>query len=375
MGLIKKIFSFGSLYVSEGIEGAISSVILPLYLAKLGFSAGIVGLAMSITTIPWVIKIVWGLGIDAYANKGRKIFIIGGGILGALMNFVLFLLHPSILPLIITLIFLSRVGIATLDTSTDALAISILKKNERGKVTGAEFMGQLLGYSLGSIYFTRLSVINFSVPFLAAGIMILLFASAVFLLRDAKTKPSIRKLKFIFEKKTMWFVLITILLINLPSGLIGIAAYYMKTNLSISKVLIGEIMTIAGVVNAIGSFAGGDLSDRIGRKKVMFISLAFYGISILFAIVKFTPAYIISSIFTGSITSALCAYGMDITKRKVAATEYAVLTSTANFGYMIGMSISGYILQSIGNLLFLVSALSVIPALILVKKLPTVKVE
>ena len=371
MGLTKKIFAFSSLYVSEGIEGAISSVVLPLYLAKLGYSAGIVGLAMSITTIPWVIKLVWGIGIDAFANKGRKPFILGGGILGALMNFIIFLLHPSLLPLIIGLIFLARVGIATLDTSTDALAISITTKRERGKITGAEFMGQLTGYSLGSIYFTRLAVTNFSLPFLAAGIFILMFASAAIILKDSITKPSIRRLKDIFEKREMWFILAVILLINLPGGLIGIAAYYMKANLSIPKVLVGEIMTVAGVINAIGSFIGGDLSDKFGRKKIMALSLIFYGIFIMFAVIDFVPFYIISSIFTGALTSAFCAYGMDITKKKVAATEYAVLTSTANFGYMIGMSVSGYILEFIGSYLLIVSAISIIPGVILIKFLPT----
>lgn len=366
---IKKIFVFGNLYVSEGIEGAISSVILPLYLAKLGFSAGIVGLAMSITTIPWVIKIIWGLTIDEFANRGRKIFIIGGGLLGSIMNLIIFAMHPSILPIIISLIFISRVGIATLDTSTDALAISVSKKHERGKINGAEFMGQLIGYSLGAIYFTRLAVRSYSIPFLAAGVLILLFASVVFMIKDVKAKPSLKKLKDVFVNKWMLIVLISIILINLPSGLIGISAFYMKKNLQITEVLVGEIATTAGIVNAIGSLIGGSLSDKYGRTKIMFISLLLYGITIFPAYFYFVPFFIISSMFTGSITSVLCAYGMDITRKNVAATEYSVLTSTANFGYMIGISISGYLLQFFGTSLFIITAFSIIPGLFAIRKL------
>ena len=370
--IIKKIFVFSSLYISEGIEGAISTVILPLYLAKLGFSAGIVGLAMSITTIPWVIKIVWGLTIDEFADRGRKLFIIGGGILGSIMNLIIFLIHPSILPLIITLIFISRIGIATLDTSTDALAISITKKKERGKINGAEFMGQLIGYSLGAIYFTRLAIKSYSIPFFAAGVLILLFVSVIFMIKDVKSKPSLKKLKNVFVNKWMLIVLISIILINLPSGLIGISAFYMKRNLQINEILVGEIVTIAGILNAIGSLMGGSLSDKYGRIKIMFISLLLYGVTILPAYFYFIPFFIISSIFTGSITTALCAYGMDITKKNVAATEYSVLTSTANFGYMIGIFLSGYLLQFFGNFLFIITTISIIPGLIAIKKLRNV---
>ncbi len=370
---LRKCFVFGSLYFSEGISSAISSVVLPLYLAHLGFPAGIVGLAMSVTTIPWVIKIAWGLLVDEFSHFGRRNFILAGGIIGAAMNLLMFALHPSFLPLIVALIFIARCGVATLDVSTDAFAISISKPHERGKINGSQFAGQLLGYAFGSVYLTRLTSISYPVAFFGAAMFILMFTSTVFLLKEVKIKPSLGKLKEVFASKHIWLVILAIVLINLPTGFLGIAAYYMKTALALKEEIVGNIMMIAGVINALGSFAGGALSDKYGRIKVLYVVLLLFAISIAPAYFDFLPFYMLNAFFSGAIASVLCAYCMDITRKEIAATEYAVFTSVANLGWVIGMMPSGYILELAGNWLFVVAAVSVVPALFalrILKKVP-----
>ncbi len=361
--MIKKILTFGALYVSEGIEAAIATVVIPLYLSKLGYDAATTGLLMSILSVPWIIKFVWGLITDNYAAHGRRIFILLGGITGAAMNLMIFIVHPSIIPLLISMIFIARCGIATLDVSTDALAIAITKKNERGIINGSEFMGQVLGYSFGSFYFARLTNINFTLPFMSAAIIILAMISTVFLIRDAKMKPSIKKLKHLIKEDTLEFIFL-IALLNLPFGMVGIAAYYMKSNLSLTSDIVGNVMMLAGLVSAFGSLLGGHLSDKYGRKTISAFSIVGYGLTILPAIWNFVPFYIISSFFSGSFVSAICALCMDKTKKVVAGTEFSIFTSTANLGNTIGLSIGGFVLNIFGNYLF--PAIALISGLVLI---------
>ncbi len=364
--MIKKLITFSALYVSEGIEAAIATVVLPLYLAKLGYDAATVGVILSIVAIPWVIKFFWGLITDRFANKGRRLFILLGGILGAAMNLIIFFFHPSALPLLVALIFIARCGVATLDVSTDALAISISKKNERGKINGAEFFGQVIGYSFGAMYFSKLTTTNFALPFLAAAIIIISMISTVFLISDAKAKPSLKKLKHMIKKDILKFMLM-IVIINIPFGMLGIAAFYMKAYLNYSASQVGLLMTLSGIITAIGSLIGGYLSDKFGRIKISQIAVVGYGLSILPAIKFFAPAYLISSIFSGMITSALCALCMDKTKKEVAGTEYSIFTSTANLGSTIGTTVSGFLLHAMNFEFFILVGASAMFSLIALK--------
>ena len=357
--MIKKIFTFGSLYVSEGIESAISTVVLPIYLARMGYNAAVVGIILSITSLPWVLKFLWGLLTDKYANKGRRVFILTGGLIGFIMNLLIFVMTPNIASLLISLIFIARCGIATLDVSTDALAISISKKNERGMINGAEFTGQVIGFSIGSIYFTRLMSINPSIPFFAAAMIIVAMVSTVFLIKDVKMKPSLRKLKHLITKDTLKFIT-EIILINLPFGMLGIAAFFMKVYLHFTDASVGLIMMYSGILSATGTLLGGYLSDKIGRKKVVIISIVGFGLAILPAITHFVPFYLAASLFSGAVVSSLCAWCMDKTKKEVAATEFSIFTSTANLGSVIGTSIGGVLLHLMSFEFFAVVAVSVI---------------
>ncbi len=366
--MIKKLVAFSLLYVSEGIEAAIATVILPLVLAELGFNASVVGLAISITSIPWVIKILWGAIADKYSHIGRRKFILIGGLVGALTNILIFILHPNMISILIALIFVSRCGIATLDVSTDALAITISKKNERGKINGAEFLGQLFGFSIGSLYLTQVMKINSNMPFVLAAIIIFAMLPSVFLIRDANVKSGLSKLRKALDKSTLKFIFL-IIAVNLPIGMLTIAAFIMKKYFGITSSSVGLIMMLASVITGIGSLIGGWLSDRFGRIKIAQISLIGYGLFTIPAIEFFIPSYFILSFFSGSLTSSLCAWCMDKTKKEVAATEYSIFTSAANLGNVIGTSLGGFLLAFMGTIYLSIIPITSLIALYSMKKL------
>lgn len=375
MNLLKttwgKCILFGTLYFPEGLMGALATVIVPLYLASLGYSASIVGLVMGLTTIPWVIKFVWGTIVDYNASKGRRFFVIFGGILGAIMSALLFFISPNILFLFTAILFVARSGIAMLDVSTDAFSIENTKFNERGKVNGSMFFGQLTGFAFGSVVLTKISTISFPIVFLSVGILIMALISIALFAKERKIRNrriSLSDLKHAFKHKAVFLIILFAILIDIPSGFIsGMATYYMKVYLTISATTIGTISLLNGVTNALGAYGFGALSDKLGRiKAIVFATLPAFALALVFSLLKFFPViYILYGVFVGGITSVMCALFMDVTVKKVAATEYAILTSLANFGIFIGTTTSGFLLQTTNpRTFFILAALLYVPSFV-----------
>jgi MFS family permease len=116
---------------------------------------------------------------------------------------------------------------------------------------------------------------------------------------------------------------------------------------------------------------GGSVSDKYGRKKVIFASLAGLLISSGLLIIadtweKLTIIYTVIGFLTGaSIYSSMAALLMDITNPKIGGAQYSFLASIANFGeFGIGM-ISGALVILLGyQRYFLYTALIVGVALL-----------
>jgi len=365
-----KCILFGTLYFPEGLMGALATVIVPLYLASKGYSASIVGLVMGLTTIPWVIKFVWGFIVDYNISKGRRYFILIGGMLGAAMSVLLFFISPSWIFIFTAALFIARSGIAILDVSTDAFSIETTKFYERGKVNGSMFFGQLSGFALGSVVLTKISTISFPVVFLSVGILIMSLIAIVLFSKDVierKHHISFNDLIYAFKHKAIFLVILFAVFVGIPSGFItGMATYYMKEYLTISVTAIGIITLFNGVSNAVGAYIFGTLSDKVGRKRTLiFAIIPALVVALLLATLKlFSMIYIVYGIFVGGITAVLCALFMDLTSKKVAATEYAILTSLANLGIFIGTVTSGFLLQSTSpSMFFLFSALLYLPSI------------
>ena len=171
-----KYLLFGSLYFSEGIILALSTVILIIYFTHKDISIATATLVGGIVYIPWVLKFVFGPITDFFIKYGRKPFIIIGGILGAIFLFPLAVIDPkaALIPFTL-LLFVSHIFIVFLDVSVDAWAIQISKVHERGKVNAAMCGGLFGGSAFGSSVFAIIaSAVGFNMVFITAGLIILL---------------------------------------------------------------------------------------------------------------------------------------------------------------------------------------------------------
>ena len=147
---------------------------------------------------------------------------------------------------------------------------------------------------------------------------------------------------------------------------------YMTNVLLLDKIQIGLLASVYPISIVIGAVIGGTVSDKWGRKKILYISLLGLLISSALLITadsweKLAIIYTFIGLLTGaSVYSAMVALLMDITNPKIGGAQYSFLTSITNFGEIgIGM-ISGGLVVFLGyNRFFLYTALTVGLALLI----------
>ena len=373
-----KYLLFGSLYFSEGIILALSTVILIIYFTHKDISIATATLVGGIVYIPWILKFVFGPITDFFIKYGRKPFIIIGGILGAIFLFPLAVIDPKVALIPFTLLlFISHIFIVFLDVSVDAWAIQTSKVHERGKVNAAMTGGLFGGSAFGSSVFAIIaSAVGFDMVFITAGLIILLtiiFPLLVTERKIVKERQKIASLVIIeFKKKNTLLVALFGFIVVMNFGmLIFIIPEYMMNVLKLDIAQTGIIISAFPIATVIGAFTGGIIVDKWGRKKIMHILLPILLISSALLTIADTwqiLAIIYSMIgFLAGAThfSAMLALFMDITNPKIGATQYSILTSIANFGDIGIATISGTLVLMLGYTRFFLYAAWVIgPALL-----------
>ena len=354
---LSKYFIFGSLYITEGIHIAIAWVLTPLYLLHLDMPPEIVTLSSGAIMIPWIGKFIFGYYIDQWSNKGRKPFIIYGGLLSAITLLLVPIINPETFFIgFIFLLILGQIGIGFLDLSADAWAINITKKRERGKLSGAMTIGLYLGMFLGSAIITPFAdSFNFQSAYALGGLFILPIIGNILLIKEKvrkrkknfDIKPLLSDLK---QKNTMIFLLF-LAIVSLNSGIISLSVpLYMDINLALSVSIIGFISAIFSISRASGSFILGAISDKYGREStiigIMMITIPF-SIMLLFANNQqiLTIIYAIIGFLIGGLFSVVFALSMDRTKRNVAALQFGIFMAILNLGELSGGSISGTLIS------------------------------
>src|SRR6056297_1753886 len=141
-----------SLYLAQSIPMSFFSTVLPVIMRMENYSLASIGL-LQLIKIPWVIKFLWAPFVDrnAQSDMHYKRWILGSEIFYAVViiaigYFNLGTQFSTIIVLMIIAFFLS----ATQDIASDALAVRILKKKERGYGNSLQSSGNFLGTLLGS---------------------------------------------------------------------------------------------------------------------------------------------------------------------------------------------------------------------------------
>ncbi len=355
-----KYFLFGSLYFSEGLMIAITTVATLLYLRDEAVPIPLTTLIVGIVNIPWMLKFVWGPVIDHFIRFGRKTFIILGGALSVSGMFLVSFVDPSasLIPFTV-LIFFSHVGIGFIDVSADAWAIDVSTDRDRGKINGSMFAGQYSAWAIGAIIFPYIgSTYGYHFAYLLNAVLILLILLFPFIVKETKKAEVKQRIISLvaneFKKKAVLLVVLFSPLVFMNEGIMSyVMPIYMKDGLGIGDVEIGIITMIFPVFMAVGSLVGGMVTDRIGKKSTLYI---FIGLNVVFVASliftdtwwKLSIVYGIIGFLMGGHSTASCALFMDVTNPQIGATQYGILTGIANVGLNGGGMITGSLVVALG---------------------------
>jgi len=127
---------------------------------------------------------------------------------------------------------------------------------------------------------------------------------------------------------------------------------YLNQQRGLSMTLVGTIMMMSALVAAVGRLAGGELSDRLGRRPVLLWAVAvrvglFVGMSLLLAFSG--PIWAIALVYlsvrlTGAFAMpAISAMVADLTPEARRTEAYGVLRAGTNLGWGTGPAIGGYL--------------------------------
>jgi len=368
-----KYFLFGSLYFAEGLIFALTTVVLVLFFTDKNISIETTTLIGGLSSVPWMMKFVYGPTIDIFGKYGRKIFCIIGGIIGTISLFIVAFVDPktAIIPFT-SLLFIGHSGVVLLDVSTDAWAIQTTKINERGKVNAAMYIGLFGGTAVGGILLACIATFyGFEMVFITTGILIFLSIILALFVKENKIEIKRKLIKPLlikeFKKKNTLIVLLFCTLVAMNFGmLMFVIPEYMRNVLLLDKIQTGLLNSVYPISIVIGAAIGGCVADKWGRKKILYITLVALMVSSAFLVTadtweKLAIIYAIVGFLTGTSSySAMSALFMDITNPKIGAAQYSFIASIANFGQVGIALISGSLLTILGyNRFFFYTAIIV----------------
>jgi PAT family beta-lactamase induction signal transducer AmpG len=149
-----RLFALCALYFAQGLPYGFITVSLVAWLAEQGLTTAETGQLLFWAGVPWSLKFLWGPVIDRYtiASMGRRRpWIIVAQAMMALSVLSMSVLDDVAMQLVglSWLICIHNVFNSMQDVAVDALAVDILKDDERGKANGLMWGSKYLGISVG----------------------------------------------------------------------------------------------------------------------------------------------------------------------------------------------------------------------------------
>ena len=267
------------LYVAQSIPMSFFSTVVPVIMRQEAYSLESIGL-LQLIKLPWVLKFLWAPMVDRLSptTTHYKKWIFASEFFYALiiLGIGFFDLGTSF-KVIIGMLILAFTLSATQDIATDAFAIRILKKKQRGFGNSMQSSGGFLGTLLGSGVLLMLypDLGWQGVIYLLVGILLLALLPLFIFTRKPviEEKPPDKKVCWkdvftFFSQKKMWKRVL--LLAIFYSGLLGMLAmlkpYMVDLGFEVKKIafVAGIFGTGMGVLCAL--FAGW-LIKTIGARK------------------------------------------------------------------------------------------------------------
>lgn len=415
-----RLAAFFFLYMTEGIPLGFAATAVATQLRRQDVGPAEIGAFVASFYLPWAFKWAFGPIVDVFASERlgrRRGWIIGTQILMAatLLSTVMLRLPEQLWLFTVILLVHNTFG-AMQDVAIDALACGTLQEHERGTANGMMFAGASIGQLIGGSGVLFLMGYTGFQPtfFFVAGCILAVTVLVVLPMREdpGPARAAVIGSRMRAAGREMHDFAISafrsflgtrgafsgLMLALLPPGAmcLGLA---LQSNLAVELGLNNDQVAALGawsmIVAALSMVAGGYLSDRFGRRRMLFIYIACMGLPVLYLmsmlsqygwVMPVSPnapnrpevpaalvtalwiATLVYNVFNGLMYGTRSAICMDVTNPRVAATQFTAYMALMNLTISYSAAWQGIAIEAWGyprtmlvDVLFGLACLAIIP--------------
>jgi PAT family beta-lactamase induction signal transducer AmpG len=355
----QRTFLFTALYMSEGAPIGYIWWALPTLLRAEGVAVERITSLTSLVVLPWVFKFLLGPIVDTIHTRRWtfRLWILTMQFMMAVTLIPLFVLDPKeSLPFLAVVLFLHAVAGATQDVAIDALAISTVPSQDRGRLNAWMQVGMLAGRSLlgggALILAARLGgtmVIVLLIAVILSSSILLLLSRQEYLEVVVEGVPFMERARSfgarasaVLRQRSTWAGIVFAAIGGAAFEATGALAGPFLVDRGFSTESIGAFFAFPSVIAMMfGSLAGGYVADRIGKPLAVSFFLLWIvvdvgmlaGVDALMG--EQTGAWLIvllSLLYVGIglFTAGSYALFMDITDPRLAATQFSAFMGATN---------------------------------------------
>jgi MFS transporter, PAT family, beta-lactamase induction signal transducer AmpG len=377
-----RLAAFFLLYVAEGLPLGFTAVAIATQMRRADLGPAEIGAFVGSLYLPWAFKWAMGPFVDTLSSERfgrRRVWIVATqlGMVATLLA-AMPIDYVTQLGLFTAIIFLHNACAATMDVAIDALAVSVLPASERGRANGFMFAGAGIGQAIGG---AGVLFVSAFVPFSTSYLLVIaaILAITVFValpLRETPRPPQPkapggalasvgRELGGFVRDAWRAFTGTRAALVGLVVALLPCGAYALslalQSNLAVELGLddnrIAQLNLGSTVLFSIACVAGGWLSDRFGRRRMLALFIALTAVPTLWLawtmwqagwvmpaglkaanraappaalVAVFWMASLSFSVFQGLYYGVRSALFMDVTTTAVAATQFTAYMAMSN---------------------------------------------
>lgn len=355
------------LYFSEGAPIGYIWWAMPTRLRASGMPVDQVAALTALLTLPWALKFLWAPAVDAFRGRrfGYRMWITVAQIaMGLTLLPLAALPAESIMGFVKWLLIAHALAATTQDVAIDALAISTVPHDERGKLTGWMQVGMLLGRGIfGGLalvaerWLTAQGVVAVLIGCIWLTLLVI-WLSPSLVGKPPEAQEAMRgfmqSMKRVMLKGSTWIGLGIALTAGAGFEAVGGLAGSFLLDEGVSKETIGWFLAVPVIAAMIfGSLVGGWAADRYGHRRMLLIAV----IAIACCIGMLLVSRIISDgrgiaqmvwllpiyVWLGVLTASSYALFMDLSDPAIGGTQFSAFMGATNLCEVWSVALAGRI--------------------------------
>jgi PAT family beta-lactamase induction signal transducer AmpG len=319
---------------------------------------------LSLLGLPWTLKVFWAPLVDRFGQ--RRHWIAAALAVMALCAFVLPMHDPTAPSFWLwALLLVFTTASATQDIAIDAYTIGLLDPGEEGVANGVRSAAYRVALIVGGGVLVALAgtlgwrtVFTTAAAVFAALAVLALRTPPLALAATRREESLLRGLAGWLVRPGAAFVLAFVLLYKLGDASMGpmVKPFWLDRGLSVEE--IGFVSTTLGVfASLVGALLGGTATSRIGIFRALWLfgvlqALSNLGYAIVAEVSGGRPAIYAASLlesFTGGLgTASFLAFLMHVCDKRLAATQYALLSALFGLTRTLAGAVSGLAAERLG---------------------------